>query len=36
MNRLGYGDNLDAMRKHIQDEPVDLVYVARPLRELDG
>ena len=30
MNQLYYGDNLDVLRKHIQDESVDLVYLDPP------
>lgn len=29
-NRLYYGDNLDVLRRHIQDESVDLVYLDPP------
>ena len=29
MNRLYYGDNLDVLRRHIEDESVDLVYLDR-------
>jgi site-specific DNA-methyltransferase (adenine-specific) len=30
MNRLFYGDNLDVLRRHIDDESVDLVYLDPP------
>ena len=30
MNRLYYGDNLDVLRRHIEDESVDLVYLDPP------
>ncbi len=30
MNRLYYGDNLDALRRHVEDESVDLVYLDPP------
>lgn len=30
MNRLYYGDNLDVLRRHIDDESVDLVYLDPP------
>jgi DNA modification methylase len=30
MNQLYYGDNLEIMRKHIQDECVDLIYLDPP------
>lgn len=30
MNRLFYGDNLDVLREHIQDESVDLIYLDPP------
>jgi site-specific DNA-methyltransferase (adenine-specific) len=29
-NLLYYGDNLDVMRRHINDETVDLVYLDPP------
>lgn len=29
-NRLYYGDNLDILRRHIQDESIDLVYLDPP------
>ena len=30
MNHLYYGDNLDVLRKHIDPESVDLVYLDPP------
>jgi site-specific DNA-methyltransferase (adenine-specific) len=30
VNRLYYGDNLDVLRRHIDDESVDLVYLDPP------
>ena len=30
LNRLYYGDNLDVLRRHIDDESVDLVYLDPP------
>jgi site-specific DNA-methyltransferase (adenine-specific) len=30
MNRLYYGDNLDVLRRHIEDESIDLVYLDPP------
>ena len=30
MNQLYYGDNLDVLRRHIEDESVDLVYLDPP------
>ena len=30
MNRLYYGDNLDVLRRHVEDESVDLVYLDPP------
>lgn len=30
MNRLYYGDNLDVLRRHIENESVDLVYLDPP------
>jgi len=30
MNTLYYGDNLDVLRRHIQDEKVDLIYLDPP------
>ena len=30
MNQLYYGDNLDVLRRHVQDESVDLVYLDPP------
>ena len=30
MNLLYYGDNLDALRRHLADESVDLVYLDPP------
>ena len=30
MNRLYYGDNLDVLREHIDDESVDLIYLGPP------
>jgi len=30
MNRLYYGDNLDVLRRHLDDESVDLVYLDPP------
>ncbi|HXG73095.1 MAG TPA: hypothetical protein VNJ04_21070, partial [Gemmatimonadaceae bacterium] len=30
MNRLYYGDNLDVMRRHVEDASVDLVYLDPP------
>ncbi len=30
MNRLYYGDNLDVLRRHVEDEAVDLVYLDPP------
>jgi DNA modification methylase len=30
MNQLYYGDNLDVLKRHIQDESVDLVYLDPP------
>ena len=32
MNRLYYGDNLDVLRRHIDDESVDLVYLDPPFK----
>lgn len=29
-NALYYGDNLDVLRRHIEDETVDLVYLDPP------
>ena len=29
-NTLYYGDNLDVLRRHVQDESVDLVYLDPP------
>src|SRR5882762_11564275 len=31
-NCLYYGDNLDVLRLHIKDEPVDLVYLDPPFK----
>ena len=30
MNQLYYGDNLQVLREHIADEPVDLIYLDPP------
>lgn len=30
MNTLYYGDNLDVLRRHIDDESVDLIYGRQP------
>jgi DNA modification methylase len=30
MNQLYYGDNLEILRRHIQDETVDLCYIDPP------
>ena len=30
MNRLYFGDNLDILREHIQDESIDLIYLDPP------
>ena len=30
MNQLYYGDNLDVLRRHVEDESVDLVYLDPP------
>ena len=30
MNQLYYGDNLDALRRHVADESADLVYLDPP------
>jgi 16S rRNA G966 N2-methylase RsmD len=30
MNRLYYGDNLDVLRRHVENESVDLVYLDPP------
>jgi 16S rRNA G966 N2-methylase RsmD len=30
MNRLYYGDNLDVLRRHVETESVDLVYLDPP------
>ncbi len=30
MNRLYYGDNLDVLRRHVEDESIDLVYLDPP------
>ncbi len=30
LNQLYYGDNLDVLRRHIDDESVDLVYLDPP------
>jgi hypothetical protein len=30
MNRLYYGDSLDVLRRHIDDEGVDLAYLDSP------
>ncbi len=30
MNRLYYGDNLDVLRRHVDSESVDLVYLDPP------
>lgn len=32
LNRLYYGDNLDVLRRHIDDESVDLVYLDPPFK----
>jgi len=32
MNRLYYGDNLDVLRRHVDDESVDLVYLDPPFK----
>ena len=32
MNRLYYGDNLDVLRRHIEDESVDLIYLDPPFK----
>src|SRR6266852_7434470 len=32
MNTLYYGDNLDVLRRYIQDESVDLVYLDPPFK----
>lgn len=32
MNRLYYGDNLDVLRRHVEDESVDLVYLDPPFK----
>jgi site-specific DNA-methyltransferase (adenine-specific) len=31
-NKLYYGDNLDVMRQHIQDESIDLIYLDPPFK----
>jgi site-specific DNA-methyltransferase (adenine-specific) len=31
-NALYYGDNLDVLRRHIDDESVDLVYLDPPFK----
>jgi site-specific DNA-methyltransferase (adenine-specific) len=31
MNLLYYGDNLDVLRRHIEDKSVNLVYLDPPL-----
>lgn len=33
MNYLYYGDNLDILRRHIQDESVDLIYLDPPFKK---
>ena len=30
MNRLYYGDNLDVLRRHVDDQSADLVYLDPP------
>jgi site-specific DNA-methyltransferase (adenine-specific) len=30
MNRLFYGDNLDVLREHFEDEIADLIYLDPP------
>ena len=30
LNKLYYGDNLDVLRRHVEDESVDLVYLDPP------
>jgi site-specific DNA-methyltransferase (adenine-specific) len=32
MNHLYYGDNLDVLRRHVEDESVDLVYLDPPFK----
>jgi len=32
MNYLYYGDNLDILRKHIQDNSIDLIYLDPPFK----
>ena len=32
MNRLYYGDNLDVLRRHVENESVDLVYLDPPFK----
>jgi 16S rRNA G966 N2-methylase RsmD len=32
MNRLYYGDNQDVLRRHIDDQSVDLVYLDPPFK----
>lgn len=36
MNTLYYGDNLDILREHIQDESIDLVYLDPPFNSKRG
>src|SRR5689334_20558158 len=31
-NQLFYGDNLDVLRRHVEDESVDLVYLDPPFK----
>jgi len=31
MNLLYYGDNLDVLRRHVESESIDLVYLDQPL-----
>ena len=32
MNTLYYGDNLDILRRYVQDESVDLIYLDPPFK----
>lgn len=34
-NLLYYGDNLDVLRRHVEDESVDLIYLDPPFNSMD-
>ena len=36
VNQLYYGDNLDILRNHIDDESVDLIYIDPPFNSIQA